>query len=54
MALADGMRMAFAKSPSGIYVEADPSKAGQLLGWKAEKTLLDMCRDCWRYAEKNL
>ena len=33
---------------------ADPSKAGQLLGWKAEKTLLDMCRDCWRYAEKNL
>ena len=29
----------------------DPSKAEKLLGWKAEKTLYDMCADSWRFKE---
>jgi UDP-glucose 4-epimerase len=32
---------------------ADPQKAGALLGWKAEKTLEDMCRDTWNWQRKN-
>ena len=32
---------------------ADPKKAEEELGWKAEKTLEDMCRDSWNYIEKN-
>ena len=32
---------------------ADPSKAKELLGWQAEKTLEDMCRDSWRYQQMN-
>ena len=32
---------------------ADPSKALKELGWKAEKTLDDMCRDAWKYAKNN-
>ncbi len=32
---------------------ADPAKAEALLGWKAEKTLEDMCRDCWRWQTQN-
>ena len=32
---------------------ADPSKAQKELGWKATKTLEDMCRDSWRNIEKN-
>jgi len=28
---------------------ADPSRAFEILGWKAEKTLHDMCRDAWRH-----
>lgn len=32
---------------------ADPSKAAKLLGWKAEKTLRDMCRDSWRWQTQN-
>ncbi|MBR2603790.1 MAG: UDP-glucose 4-epimerase GalE [Bacilli bacterium] len=31
---------------------ADPSKAERELGWKAEKSLEDMCRDSWNY-QKN-
>ena len=30
---------------------ADPAKAYQLLGWKTEKTLEDMCRDSWRWQQ---
>ena len=30
---------------------ADPTKAYQLLGWKTEKTLEDMCRDSWRWQQ---
>ena len=32
---------------------ADPAKAERLLGWKAEKTLEDMCRDGWRWQTEN-
>ena len=32
---------------------ADPAKAQELLGWKAEKTLEDMCRDSWRWQSNN-
>ncbi len=30
---------------------ADPAKASQLLGWRAEKGIFDMCRDSWRWQE---
>ena len=32
---------------------ADPSKAEKELGWKAKRTLEDMCRDSWNYIQKN-
>lgn len=32
---------------------ADPKKAKEELGWIAEKTLEDMCKDSWNYIEKN-
>ena len=28
---------------------ADPSKAEAVLGWRAEKTLEQMCEDSWRW-----
>lgn len=32
---------------------ADPSKAARVLGWKAERTLDEMCADTWRWQSKN-
>ncbi len=32
---------------------ADPSKAAEELGWKAEKTLEEMCADSWRWQSQN-
>lgn len=32
---------------------ADPSKAEQELGWKAERGLEEMCRDSWNWQQKN-
>ncbi|WP_372637074.1 UDP-glucose 4-epimerase GalE [Fodinibius sp.] len=32
---------------------ADPGKAEKELGWKARRTLLDMCRDSWRWQSQN-
>ena len=32
---------------------ADPAKSAELLGWKAEHTLDDMCRDSWNWQKKN-
>ena len=32
---------------------ADPAKSAEVLGWKAEKTLVDMCRDSWRWQSQN-
>ncbi|WP_102336041.1 UDP-glucose 4-epimerase GalE [Salimicrobium jeotgali] len=32
---------------------ANPSKAEEKLGWKAEKTITDMCEDTWRWRSHN-
>ena len=32
---------------------ADPAKSAEGLGWKAEKTLVDMCRDSWNWQKNN-
>ena len=32
---------------------ADPAKSAEKLGWKAEKDLVDMCRDSWRWQSQN-
>ena len=32
---------------------ADPAKSAEVLGWKAEKNLDDMCRDTWRWQKNN-
>ena len=32
---------------------SDPSKAAQMLGWKAEYGVEEMCRDSWRWQSKN-
>jgi len=32
---------------------ADPAKSFRELGWKAEKTLADMCRDSWNWQKNN-
>ena len=42
------------RRPGDIAVcYADPAKSEQLLGWKAGKTLADMCRDSWNWQSKN-
>lgn len=32
---------------------ADPSRAAELLGWRAERDLDQMCRDAWRWQQAN-
>ena len=32
---------------------SNPDKAEKELGWKAEKTLEDMCKDSWKYIKNN-
>ena len=32
---------------------SDPAKAYEVLGWKAEKNLEDMCKDAWRWQSQN-
>ena len=32
---------------------SNADKAARLLGWRAEKTLTDMCRDTWNFQQKN-
>ena len=32
---------------------ADPTKAHEVLGWRAEKTVEDMCADAWRWQSMN-
>ncbi len=42
------------RRPGDIAVcYADPRKAWELLGWKAEKDLHDMCLDTWRWQSAN-
>ena len=33
---------------------ADPTRAKEQLGWVAEKTLDDMCKDTWNFAKKHM
>ena len=32
---------------------ADPAKSAEVLGWTAQETLADMCRDSWNWQSKN-
>ena len=32
---------------------ADPAKSAEVLGWKAQEALADMCRDSWNWQSKN-
>ncbi|MBQ8833458.1 MAG: UDP-glucose 4-epimerase GalE [Oscillospiraceae bacterium] len=32
---------------------ADPAKSAEILGWKAEKAMVDMCRDSWKWQSQN-
>ena len=42
------------RRPGDIAVcYADPAKSADKLGWKAEKTLSDMCRDSWNWQRNN-
>ena len=42
------------RRPGDIAVcYSDPAKARDVLGWKAEKNLEDMCRDGWRWQSHN-
>ncbi len=42
------------RRPGDIAVcYADPEKSRRVLGWTAEKTLLDMCRDAWNWQKNN-
>jgi len=53
---ANGVRIPYEiidRRPGDIAVSySDPSKAERLFGWRAEKTLADMCRDAWRWQQK--
>ncbi|HIT34065.1 MAG TPA: UDP-glucose 4-epimerase GalE [Candidatus Faecousia intestinigallinarum] len=43
-----------ARRPGDVAVcYADPAKSAEKLGWRAEKTLADMCRDSWRWQRRN-
>lgn len=42
------------RRPGDIAVSyADPSKAQRVLGWRAEKTIDDICADAWRWQSSN-
>ena len=42
------------RRPGDIAVcYADPAKSAEILGWKAEKNLSDMCRDSWNWQKNN-
>ena len=40
------------RRPGDVAVSySDPPKAERLFGWRAEKSLEDMCRDAWRWRQ---
>ena len=42
------------RRPGDIAVcYADSNRAKEMLGWTAEKTLEDMCKDTWNWQSKN-
>jgi len=54
----NGLKLPYVFAPrrAGDIAEcyADASKAERLLGWKAEKSLDDMCRDSWNWTKKSI
>ena len=54
---ANGLELPYrivARRPGDIATcYADPAKSREVLGWTAEKTLQDMCRDSWRWQSTN-
>jgi UDP-glucose 4-epimerase len=54
---ASGMKVPYQignRRPGDVGVcYADPSKAKAILGWAAKRGIEDMCRDSWRWQEKN-
>lgn len=54
---ANGIKIPYVIAPrrAGDIAEcyADPAKAREVLGWTAEKTLEDMCRDTWKWQSEN-
>ena len=40
--------------PVEVYIDNNPTKAEKVLGWKAEKSLEDMCKDSWRFTQNNM
>lgn len=54
---ASGMKVPYRivdRRPGDVAVcYADPSKARNVLGWVAERGIEEMCRDSWRWQEKN-
>ena len=54
----NGLKLPYVIAPrrAGDIAEcyADASKAERLLGWKAEKSLDDMCRDSWNWTKKSI
>lgn len=54
---ANGIKIPYEIAPrrAGDIAEcyADPTKAREVLGWTAEKTLEDMCRDTWKWQSEN-
>ena len=55
---ANGVKINYAigpRRPGDIAVcYANPEKAAKMLGWRAEKTLLDMCRDAWNWQKRSM
>jgi UDP-glucose 4-epimerase len=54
---ANELKLAFSvgpRRPGDIPTSyTDPGKALSELGWQAEKTIVDICRDSWRWQQKN-
>ncbi len=54
---ATGVRIPYeitARRPGDVaVVYADPSKSAEVLGWRAELSLEDMCRDAWNWQKNN-
>lgn len=54
---ASGKRVAYSVAPRRLgdvaACYADPGKASALLGWRAERSLADMCADAWRWQSLN-
>ena len=36
-----------------LDLTANPARANEELGWKAEHTLVEACQDLWRWTENN-